>query len=251
MSRVEHAGLDADHTEMNFTEHLKELRKRLVLSFAAILAVFLGLLPFAKQNYVMLSHPLTSILPKNASMIATDVMSTFIAPFKLNIYLATLICIPFILYQFWQFIAPALYANEKKFSLLLTISSIALFYLGLAFAYFVILPLSLKFFILASPEQVLPMTDIHLYLDFCLKLFLAFGIAFQIPVLTYILILVGILSIEQLEKHRKLIIVFFFFVAMLITPPDALSMLALAVPMWLLFELGLVITKLSLKSSIH
>ncbi|SPL70959.1 twin-arginine translocase subunit TatC [Acinetobacter stercoris] len=248
MSKADQSLLDHDLNEMKYTEHLKELRKRLLLSISVIFTTFLLLLPLAKHNYHILAAPLLSILPKNSTMIATDVMSTFIAPFKLNIYLAVLISIPFILYQFWRFIAPALYQHEKKLGIILTVSSSSLFYLGLAFSYFIILPLALNFFILTSPEQVLPMTDIHSYLDFCLKLFLAFGIAFQIPVVTYILILVGLLSIQQLEKHRKLIIVFFFFIAMLITPPDALSMLALAIPMWLLFELGLVITKITLKS---
>lgn len=178
-------------------------------------------------------------------MIATDVMSTFLAPFKLNIYFAILLAIPFILYQFWRFIAPALYQSERKFGMALVLSSIGLFYLGILFAYYLILPLALNFFVLASPDNVLPMTDINSYLDFCLKLFLAFGIAFQIPVLTYILIFIGILSIQQLEHYRKHIIVLFFFIAMFITPPDIFSMLALAVPMWLLFELGLWITKMT------
>ena len=232
-------------TEMKYSEHLKELRKRLIYSIGAVLAIFLLLLPLAQKNYHFLAQPLISLLPVNSTMIATDVMSTFLAPFKLNIYLAILVSIPFILYQFWRFLAPALYQNEKKFGIALALSSIFLFYLGLLFAYGLILPLALKFFVLASPENVLPMTDMNSYLDFCLKLFLAFGLAFQIPVLTYILIFIGILSIQQLEEHRKHIIVFFFFIAMFITPPDVFSMLALAVPMWLLFELGLWITKLT------
>ncbi|WP_151726405.1 twin-arginine translocase subunit TatC [Acinetobacter ursingii] len=231
--------------EMKYSEHLKELRKRLIYSIGAVLAIFLLLLPLAQKNYHFLAQPLISLLPSNSTMIATDVMSTFLAPFKLNIYLAILVSIPFILYQFWQFVAPALYQNERRFGVALAISSIFLFYLGLLFAYGLILPLALKFFVLASPENVLPMTDINSYLDFCLKLFLAFGLAFQIPLLTYILIFIEMLSIQELEEHRKHIIVFFFFIAMFITPPDVFSMLALAVPMWLLFELGLWITKLT------
>lgn len=238
-------------TEMKYSEHLKELRKRLIYGIGAVVAIFLLLLPLAQQNYHVLARPLISLLPVNSTMIATDVMGTFLAPFKLNIYLAILVSIPFILYQFWQFVAPALYQNERKFGVALVLSSIFLFYLGLLFAYGLILPLALKFFVLASPENVLPMTDINSYLDFCLKLFLAFGLAFQIPVLTYILIFIRILSIQQLEEHRKHIIVFFFFIAMFITPPDVFSMLALAVPMWLLFELGLWITKLTLIKKEH
>lgn len=239
-------------TEMKYSEHLKELRKRLIYSIGAVLTVFLLLLPLAQQNYHFLAQPLISLLPSNSSMIATDVMSTFLAPFKLNIYFAILLVIPFILYQFWRFIAPALYQKERTFGLALAVSSIVLFYLGILFAYALILPLALKFFVLASPDNVLPMTDINSYLDFCLKLFLVFGLAFQIPVLTYILIFIGLLSIQQLEEHRKHIIVFFFFIAMFITPPDIFSMLALAIPMWLLFELGLWITKLTAaKENIH
>jgi len=234
-------------TEMKYTEHLKELRSRLIWSLGFILIIFLLMLPFAQHNYRILAQPLISVLPSNSSMIATDVMGTFLAPFKLNIYLAILLSIPFSLYQFWRFIAPALYQTEKKLGISLVCSSTLLFYLGAAFAYWVILPFALHFFVLASPENVLPMTDINSYLDFCLKLFLAFGFAFQIPVLTYILIFVGILSVEQLEKHRRHIIIFFFFIAMFITPPDIFSMLALAIPMWLLFELGLYVTKLSLR----
>ncbi|GAA5005142.1 twin-arginine translocase subunit TatC [Acinetobacter puyangensis] len=233
---------------MKYSEHLKELRKRLIYIIAALLLVFFVLLPFAKHSYDILSQPLVKLLPTNTSMIATDVMSTFITPFKLNLYLAFLITIPFTLYQIWHFIAPALYQTEKKLGLAILALSTLLFFSGIIFSYSLILPLALKFFILASPENVLPMTDINSYLNFCVKLFLAFGLAFQIPILTYLLILTGILSIQQLEQHRKHIIVFFFFIAMFITPPDVFSMLALAVPMWLLFETGLFITKLSIKT---
>jgi len=237
--------LNESLTEMRYTEHLKELRKRLIYAVSTVLIVFLLLLPWAQQSYKFLAQPLISALPANSTMIATDVMSTFLAPFKLNIYLAIFLTIPLIFYQFWRFIAPALYQKERKMGFSLITISTFLFYLGVLFAYAFILPLALKFFILASPDNVLPMTDIHSYLNFCIKLFLAFGCAFQIPILTYILIFIGILSIEQLEKYRKHIIVFFFFISMFITPPDIFSMLALAVPMWLLFELGLFVTKLT------
>lgn len=241
--------LNESFSEMKYTEHLKELRIRLIYIISVVMIVFLLLLPWAQQSYRLLANPLIAVLPANSTMIATDVISTFLTPFKLNIYLAIFLTIPFTFYQFWRFIAPALYKSEKKVGLALIIVSTFLFYLGILFAYTVILPLALKFFILASPENVLPMTDIHSYLNFCIKLFLAFGCAFQIPVLTYILILIGVLSVEQLEKYRKHIIVFFFFVSMFITPPDIFSMLALAIPMWLLFELGLFVTKLTLKKS--
>ncbi|MBJ9953095.1 MULTISPECIES: twin-arginine translocase subunit TatC [unclassified Acinetobacter] len=237
--------LNESLNEMKYTAHLKALRKCLIYAVSAVIAVFLLLLPWAQQSYKLLAQPLTSLLPLHSTMIATDVMSTFLAPFKLNIYLAIFLTIPFIFYQFWQFIAPALYQNERKMGFALIALSTVLFYLGVIFAYVFILPLALKFFILASPENVLPMTDIHSYLNFCIKLFLAFGCAFQIPIITYILIFIGLLSIQQLEHHRKHIIVFFFFISMFITPPDIFSMLALALPMWLLFELGLWVTKLT------
>jgi len=186
---------------MKYSEHLKELRKRAIYIISGIFVVFLSLLPFAHKSYTILSEPLVKILPKNSSMIATDVMSTFLAPFKLNLYLAVLMTIPFTIYHLWKFIEPALYNVEKKLGLLLILSSSILFFLGILFSYSVILPLALKFFIYASPENVLPMTDINSYLSFCLKVFLAFGFAFQIPVITFILILTySVVNLIQKES---------------------------------------------------
>lgn len=236
-----------DAGKMKYSEHLKELRTRTIYIIGNVLAVFFCLLPFSHQSYAWLAAPLVKLLPAQSSMIATDVVSTFLAPFKLNLYIAFLLTIPITLYHVWKFIAPALYKNEKKIGLGLVFSSAGLFFCGILFSYFAILPLALKFFVYASPDNVLPMTDINSYLSFCLKLFLAFGFAFQIPVLTYVLILIGILKIETLEQHRRHIIVFFFFVSMFITPPDILSMLSLAVPMCVLFEAGLQLSKLKIK----
>lgn len=233
--------------KLKYAEHLKELRKRTIYILATVLGMFFVLLPFAQHSYRLLADPLIQLLPMQSSMIATDVIGTFLAPFKLNLYIAFLITIPITLYHVWKFITPALYQHEKKLGLTLVIGSSSLFFIGIAFSYFVILPLALKFFVYASPDGVLPMTDISSYLSFCLKMFLAFGFAFQIPVFTYVLILTGILKIEVLEKYRRHIIVFFFFIAMFITPPDILSMLSLAVPMYLLFELGLQLAKLNQK----
>ena len=172
-------------------------------------------------------------------MIATDVTATFMAPFKLNFFAALMLAMPFILYQLWSFVKPALYAKERSLAMPLLIGSISLFYAGIAFAYFIALPSILHFFISVSPETVAPMTDINSYLAFCLKLFLVFGFTFEIPIVTLLLILIGVVNTQTLVEKRRFIIVGCFFVAMFVTPPDAISMIMLAVPMWLLFELGL------------
>lgn len=166
------------------------------------------------------------------------------APFKLNFFVALMLSMPFIIYQLWAFIKPALYEKEKSLAVPLLLGSIFMFYTGIAFAYFIALPSILHFFISVSPDSVAPMTDINSYLSFCLKLFLVFGMTFEIPILTLILILIGIVSTEQLVAKRKFIIVGCFFIAMFVTPPDALSMIMLAISMWLLFELGLLMGKL-------
>lgn len=225
--------------QMPLTGHLMELRTRLVRVFALVFVLFLCMLPFANRLYEGLSKPLRAQLPANATMIATDVTATFMAPFKLNFFVALMLAMPYILYQVWQFVAPGLYQKEKKIAIPILLSSIILFYIGVAFAYFITLPAVLTFFIHAAPETVAPMTDINSYLSFCLKLFLVFGVTFEVPVATLLLILVGIVSVDTLIAKRRYIIVGCFFVSMFITPPDALSMAMLAIPMWLLFELGL------------
>lgn len=230
--------------QMPLTSHLVELRNRLIRVMTLVIVLFLCMLPFANRLYEILSKPLRAQLPANATMIATDVTATFMAPFKLNFFIAVLVAMPYILYQIWQFVAPALYKQEKKIAIPLLLSSIILFYVGIAFAYFVTLPAVLTFFIHAAPESVAPMTDINSYLSFCLKLFLVFGVTFEVPVATLLLILAGIVSVESLIAKRRYIIVGCFFVSMFITPPDALSMAMLALPMWLLFELGLFFGKI-------
>lgn len=229
--------------EMPITRHLVILRKHLFKIVGVLLGLFLCLLPFASQTYQLLSKPLRAQLPESSSMIATDVTATFMAPFKLNFFIALLIAMPFILYQLWAFIRPALYLKEKKLALPLLISSIVLFYAGIAFAYLIALPSILHFFISVSPDTVAPMTDINSYLAFCLKLFLVFGFTFEIPIITLLLIIIGVVSTQILVEKRRFIVVGCFFIAMFVTPPDALSMIMLAVPMWLLFELGLVAGK--------
>ncbi|ESK40769.1 twin arginine-targeting protein translocase TatC [Acinetobacter nectaris CIP 110549] len=234
--------------EMPIQKHLVVLRKHLLKIIIALVGLFLCLLPFANQTYQLLSKPLRAQLPASSSMIATDVAATFLAPFKLNLFVSLMLIMPFILYQIWTFIRPALYDKERNLTFPLMAGSISLFYSGIAFAYFIVLPSILHFFISVAPESVAPMTDINSYLTFCLKLFLVFGLTFEIPIITLLLILAGIVTTESLVQKRRFIIVGCFFVAMFATPPDAISMIMLAVPMWLLFEIGLFIGKMLEKS---
>ncbi|WP_180059544.1 twin-arginine translocase subunit TatC [Acinetobacter sp. YH12128] len=233
-----------DLEEMPITKHLVILRRHLIKITGLILILFFCLLPFANQSYQLMSEPLRAQLPMTSSMIATDVTATFMAPFKLNFFVALMLAMPFVIYQLWAFIKPALYEKERHLAMPLLFGSIVLFYAGIAFAYWVALPSILHFFMSVSPETVAPMTDINSYLSFCLKLFLVFGLTFEIPIITLILILIGVVSTQTLVEKRRFIIVGCFFVAMFATPPDALSMIMLAIPMWMLFELGLFFGKL-------
>ena len=225
--------------EMPLVSHLIELRTRLIRVIGALIIIFFALAWFANDIYAWLSAPLRALLPPGSTMIATDVTSPFMAPFKLTFFVALFVTIPYILVQIWGFVAPALYRHERRIAIPLVVSSVLLFYAGVAFAYFVTLPAILGFFTRIGPDGVAIMTDINLYLDFALKLFLVFGFTFEIPVGVLILIAAGIISSEALADKRRYIIVGCFFVAMFLTPPDALSMTMLAVPMWLLFEAGL------------
>lgn len=229
---------------MPITRHLMGLRQHLFKIIGVLIVLFFCLLPFANRTYSMLSEPLRAQLPASSTMIATDVTATFMAPFKLNFFIALMLAMPFIIYQIWAFIKPALYEKEKSLAFPLLLSSICLFYSGIAFAYFIALPSILHFFISVSPDTVAPMTDINSYLSFCLKLFLVFGVTFEIPIITLVLILIGLVSTQTLVEKRRFIIVGCFFIAMFVTPPDAISMIMLAIPMWMLFELGLVFGKM-------
>ena len=231
-------------SDMPITDHLIELRKHLIKICVAVLIVFLALVGFSRELYNLLSDPLVAQLPANSTMIATDITTNFMAPIRLTIFVAAFVVMPYILYQIWSFIAPGLYKKEKKVTIPVLISSIFLFYSGVAFAYFVVLKGVLKFFILFAPQNVIPMTDIDSYLSFALKLFMVFGLTFEIPVLTLLLVMVGIVSTQSLESKRRYIIVGCFAVAAVVTPPDGVSMLLLAIPMWLLFELGLFLAKI-------
>ena len=220
--------------------HLIELRDRLIRILVVILIFFIGFIAFANDLYAYLAEPLQSLLPEGASMIATQVASPFLAPFKLALYLSVYCGAPMILYQLWGFIAPGLYSNEKKIAGPLLISSIFLFYAGMAFAYFAVFPLVFGFFTTVGPTGVTVMTDIDAYLSLVLKLFLSFGLAFEIPVATMLLIKAGIASPESLKEKRPYVFIGCFVVGMLVTPPDMISQTLLAVPMWLLFEAGLI-----------
>ncbi|RVU39928.1 twin-arginine translocase subunit TatC [Rheinheimera riviphila] len=219
--------------------HLIEMRNRLLKSIAAVVLVFISLAYFANDIYQILSMPLMKVMPAGASMIATDVAAPFFAPFKLTFIVACLITVPYILFQIWRFVAPALYTKEKHLIAPLIASSTLLFYAGIAFAYFFVFPIIFGFFTSAAPEGVTIATDISSYLDFVLKLFFAFGLSFEIPVAILLLIWTGAMTREQLIEKRSYFIVIAFIVAMFLTPPDVLSQTLLAVPMCLLYELGI------------
>ena len=227
--------------------HLTELRDRLLRALLAVLIVFIGLFPFANEIYAFVSAPLREMLPENASMIATEVASPFLTPFKLTIFTAIFIAMPYVLFQVWSFVAPGMYRHEKRFAIPLLGSSVALFYLGAAFAYFVVFPLIFAFFTSVGPEDIAIMTDINRYLDFVLKLFFAFGIAFEIPIAALLAIWAGLTTPENLASKRPYIIVGCFVFGMLLTPPDVISQSLLAIPMWLLFEAGVIAGKFTLQ----
>lgn len=218
--------------------HLTELRDRLLRALLAILVVFICLFPFANEIYSFVSQPLRSLLPEGATMIATEVASPFLTPFKLTLVAAIFVAIPYILYQIWSFIAPGMYRHEKRLAIPLLASSVLLFYAGAAFAYYVVFPLIFAFFTSVGPEDIAMMTDINSYLNFVLKLFFAFGVAFEIPIAAVIMIWAGITTPEDLAKKRPYIVVGCFVFGMLLTPPDIISQALLAIPMWILFEIG-------------
>ncbi|WP_373280014.1 twin-arginine translocase subunit TatC [Moraxella lacunata] len=237
-----------DDGDMSLMAHFAELRTRFIYIIMAVVAVFLPLMYVSRSLYDLISRPLVALLPHNASIIATQVASGFLAPIKLAFFTALFICVPFIIAQIWGFVAPALYKHEKRAVIPLLLSAIVLFYVGVAFAYFVVLVPALKFLVLFAPDNVLPMTDIESYLDFVIKLFLVFGLMFEIPVATMLLVLMRIVTPKQLATKRRYVIVGCFFVSAIITPPDGASMLMLAIPMCILFELGLMAASMFIKS---
>lgn len=238
-----------EDTPQPLIAHLAELRDRLLRAVLAVLIAFICLFPFANEIYTFIAEPLRKLLPEGATMIATEVASPFLTPFKLTLVLAIFAAIPFILYQVWAFIAPGMYKQEKRIAFPLLASSVLLFYAGAAFAYYVVFPLIFAFFTSVGPADVTVMTDINRYLDFVLKLFFAFGVAFEIPIAAVILIWSGVTTPDALAKKRPYIIVGCFIAGMLLTPPDVISQSLLAVPMWMLFETGIFFGRLIRKNS--
>ncbi len=233
--------------EMSFVEHLVELRDRLLRALLSVVLFLLVLFPFANDLYHLLAAPLLRHLPQGGSMIATQVASPFLTPFKLVLVLSIFLSMPVILYQAWAFVAPGLYKHERKLVFPLMVTSTLLFYLGMAFAYYVVFPLMFAFFQAVAPEGVAIMTDISSYLDFVLKLFFAFGLAFEVPIATILLVWAGFTTPEELSAKRPYVIVGAFVLGMLLTPPDMISQTLLAIPMWALFELGVLFSKLYIK----
>lgn len=244
-----------DHSEtsdvkMPLLAHLIELRSCLLKALVGILAVFLLLMPFANDIYSLLAGPLLRHMPANSSMIAIDVASPFLTPFKLTLVLAIFLAMPWLFYQAWNFVAPGLYPREQRLMLPLLVASSALFYLGVVFCYLVVLPLVFAFLTATAPTGVAVMTDISRYLDFVLTLFFAFGISFEVPIVTIGLVWARLVTPEWLADKRPYVIVAAFVFGMLLTPPDAISQTLLAVPVWMLFELGLLLSRLLVRNDL-
>jgi sec-independent protein translocase protein TatC len=243
----QNASQNIDGKEQSLLDHLIELRDRLLRMVIVVLVLFLVLFPFSEQIFSAVAQPLLALMPEGTSMIATGVTSPFLVPFKLVLLLAVLLAVPYLLHQLWAFVAPGLYRHEKKLAAPLLISSVLLFYCGIAFAYFVVFPLLFRFFIAVAPEGVAVMTDIGQYLDFIIAIFFAFGIAFEVPVATFLLILAGATTADAMAKKRPYIIVGAFVIGMMLTPPDVISQSLLAIPMWALFEIGLIMSRIFIK----
>jgi sec-independent protein translocase protein TatC len=242
-------GQQEEGSQQSFISHLIELRERLLKAIAAVLLVLLALLPFANRLYHLIAEPLLERLPKDAKMVAIEVASPFLTPIKLAFYVALFLAMPVVLYQVWRFVAPGLYRHEKRLALPLLGSSVLMFYLGCAFAYFVVLPKVFGFLLGTTPEGVSMMTDIGKYLDFVLTMFFAFGLCFEVPVGVFIISLMCWVTPTQLAKHRPYVILGAFVIAAIVAPPDVLSMIMLAIPMCLLYEAGLIAVRLFLRRS--
>ena len=232
-----------DPNDMTFIGHLKELRSRIIRMFLFAGLILICCLPFTNYIYAFISAPLMELMPSGSSMIATEVASPFLAPLRVTIYSALIISVPYFFLELWGFVSPGLYKKEKAFVGPLILSSIALFYTGILFAYFVVSPIILNFFISSAPDSIQVMTDINKYLDFVLKLFFAFGFAFEVPIATFLIITTGLVSKDRIKVMRPYVIIGFFVVGMFLTPPDIFSQLFLAIPMWVLFEIGLLVSR--------
>ncbi len=232
-----------ENTQETFISHLIELRSRLLRSIVATVVVLVCLFPWAKNIYAALAAPLLKALPHGSTMIATDVTGTFLVPLKVTLMAAFLIALPYVLYQMWAFVAPGLYQHEKRLALPVIFSSVVFFALGMAFAYFIVFPIAFGFFAGYTPTGVQMMTDIDKYLSFVLTMFVAFGITFEVPVVVVVLVRLGVVSLDKLRSIRGYVIVGAFIVGAIFTPPDVLSQVMLAVPLWLLYELGLLVAR--------
>ena len=233
--------------EQGLFSHLIELRSRLIKAILAVVVVLVALVPFANHLYALLAEPLVARLPQGAHLIATEVASPFITPLKLAFYTALFIAMPVVLYQLWSFVSPGLYKNEKRLARPLLIAALVLFYMGCAFAYFLVLPAAFRFLTAVTPQGVEMMTDITHYLDFVMLMFFAFGLCFEVPVAVVILAAVGVVDVDKLRKGRRYALVGAFAVAAVVTPPDITSMIMLAIPMCLLYEIGVLAVRWLIK----
>jgi sec-independent protein translocase protein TatC len=234
---------DAPEPQETFISHLVELRDRLLRSIIAVVVLTLGMMPWAKDIYAVLAKPLLAALPAGATMIATDVTGTFLVPLKVTLMAGFLVALPYVLYQAWAFVAPGLYQHEKRLALPVIVSSVVFFAIGMAFAYYVVFPVAFGFFASYAPAGVQMMTDIDKYLSFVLTMFIAFGLTFETPVVVVVLVRLGIVSLEKLKAARGYVIVGAFVIAAIFTPPDVISQLLLAIPLCLLYEVGLLLAR--------
>src|SRR5512139_2166645 len=237
---------DAPEPQETFISHLVELRDRLLRSIIAVVVLTVAMVPWAKDIYAALAKPLLSALPQGATMIATDVTGTFLVPLKVTLMTGFVVALPYVLYQAWAFVAPGLYQHEKRLALPVIVSSFAFFLVGMAFAYFLVFPIAFGFFASYTPAGVQMMTDIDKYLSFVLTMFIAFGVTFEVPVIVIVLVRLGVVPLEKLRSIRAYVIVGAFVVGAVFTPPDVVSQLLLAVPLWLLYELGLLMARFAL-----
>ena len=238
-------------TEDSFLSHLFELRDRLIRALASVLVVFVCLFPWAKELYALLAQPLLASLPVGGQMIATDVVGVFLVPMKVALMVAFLIALPYVLYQVWAFVAPGLYAHEKKLALPLVAASVVLFFIGMAFAYFLVFPTVFGFMAKVAPDGVAWMTDIEKYLSFVMSTFIAFGVTFEVPIIVIVLVQMGIVSLAKLRELRPYVIVGAFVIGAIFTPPDVISQLMLAIPLCLLYELGMLMARFVSKPALE
>jgi sec-independent protein translocase protein TatC len=236
-----------DDSQATFITHLVELRERVLRALLAVILIFVGLFHWSNQIYSLLARPLLRTLPKGGQLIATEVTAPFFVPMKVTLMAAFLLALPYVLYQLWAFIAPGLYVHEKRMALPLVVASVLLFFCGMSFAYFIVFPVVFGFISSVTPTGVAMMTDIGKYLDFVMTLFLAFGVTFEVPVVVVVLVRIGVVSVAKLREIRPYIIVASFVVGAIFTPPDVLSQTMLAVPLWLLYEIGVLVASVMMR----